>query len=91
MTAAASSPACPPRSRRPAITALTLAPDSLPDCLLVNARAPDGTIQGLRHESLPVHGVQFHPESIASAHGHALLEGFLTLARTAKGAAPATA
>jgi anthranilate synthase component 2 len=60
---------------------LTLAPDSLPDGLIVNARAPDGTIQGLRHESLPIHGVQFHPESIASEHGHALLANFLALAR----------
>ena len=59
---------------------LTLAPDSLPACLAVNARAPDGTIQGLRHQSLPIHGVQFHPESIASAHGHALLANFLRLA-----------
>ena len=61
---------------------LTLAPDSLPDALIVNARAPDGTIQGLRHESLPIHGVQFHPESIASEHGHALLGNFLALARS---------
>jgi anthranilate synthase component 2 len=59
---------------------LALAPDSLPDGLLVNARAPDGTIQGIRHESLPIHGVQFHPESIASDHGHALLANFLHLA-----------
>ncbi len=61
---------------------LTLAPDSLPEALIVNARAPDGTIQGLRHESLPIHGVQFHPESIASEHGHALLGNFLALARS---------
>jgi anthranilate synthase component 2 len=59
---------------------LTLAPDSLPEALAVTARAPDGTIQGLRHVSLPIHGVQFHPESIASEHGHALLGTFLTLA-----------
>ena len=59
---------------------LTLAPESVPDELVVNARAPDGTIQGLRHTSLPIHGVQFHPESIASEHGHALLANFLTLA-----------
>lgn len=59
---------------------LTLAPDSLPDGLIVNARAPDGTIQGLRHATLPIHGVQFHPESIASEHGHALLGNFLALA-----------
>jgi anthranilate synthase component 2 len=61
---------------------LTLAPDSLPDGLIVNARAPDGTLQGLRHEGLPIHGVQFHPESIASEHGHALLGNFLALARS---------
>jgi anthranilate synthase component II len=60
---------------------LTLAPGSLPDGLIANARAPDGTIQGLRHESLPIHGVQFHPESIASEHGHALLANFLRLAQ----------
>ena len=60
---------------------LTLAADSLPEGLTVNARAPDGTIQGLRHERLPIHGVQFHPESIASEHGHALLANFLALAR----------
>ena len=70
---------------------LTLAPDSLPDGLLVNARAPDGTIQGLRHESLPIHGVQFHPESIASAHGHALLANFLRLAGAKTEAVPAPA
>ena len=70
---------------------LTLAPDSLPDTLIVNARAPDGTIQGLRHESLPIHGVQFHPESIASAHGHALLGNFLALARAESGALPTPA
>jgi anthranilate synthase component 2 len=59
---------------------LTLVPASLPDELVVTARAPDGTIQGLRHDSLPIHGVQFHPESIASEHGHALLGNFLALA-----------
>jgi anthranilate synthase component 2 len=64
---------------------LTLAPDGLPDGLIVNARAPDGTIQGLRHETLPIHGVQFHPESIASAHGHALLANFLALAGLGEG------
>src|SRR5205085_4697665 len=59
---------------------LTVAPDGLPEGLIVNARAPDGTIQGLRHAELPIHGVQFHPESIASEHGHALLANFLALA-----------
>jgi anthranilate synthase component 2 len=66
---------------------LTLAPDSLPDGLLITARAGDGTIQGLRHRTLPIHGVQFHPESIASEHGHALLANFLALAGAERGAA----
>jgi len=51
--------------------------EGLPDCLAVNAWLEDGTIMGLRHRELPIHGVQFHPESIASAHGHALLKTFL--------------
>jgi anthranilate synthase component 2 len=54
---------------------------SLPEALDVTAEAPDGTIMGLQHHSLPIHGVQFHPESIASAHGHALLANFLAFAR----------
>lgn len=51
--------------------------DSLPDSLEVTAWLPDGTIMGLQHRDLPIHGVQFHPESIASEHGHALLKNFL--------------
>ena len=47
--------------------------------LEVNAHTPDGEIMGLRHKTRPIHGVQFHPESIASEHGHALLANFLTL------------
>ncbi|CAM2149820.1 aminodeoxychorismate synthase subunit 2 [Pararobbsia alpina] len=50
---------------------------TLPDCLEVSARTPDGEIMGVRHKTLPVEGVQFHPESILSEHGHALLENFL--------------
>ena len=53
---------------------------SFPDCLEVTAELADGTIMGLRHRSLPIEGVQFHPESIASQHGHALLRTFLDLA-----------
>ncbi len=56
---------------------------SLPDCLEVTAALADGTIMGLRHRSLPIEGVQFHPESIASEHGHALLRNFLATAPVA--------
>jgi len=66
---------------------LCVAADGMPDGLIVNARAEDGSVQGLRHESLPIHGVQFHPESIASAHGHVLLAKFLELARAGAAAA----
>ena len=50
---------------------------SLPADLLVTATSEDGEIMGLRHRSLPVEGVQFHPESILSEHGHAMLKNFL--------------
>jgi len=51
--------------------------DTLPDTLEITAELEDGTIMGLQHKDLPIHGVQFHPESIASQHGHALLQNFL--------------
>ena len=51
--------------------------DSLPDTLKITAELDDGTIMGLEHRELPIHGVQFHPESIRSEHGHAMLENFL--------------
>lgn len=62
---------------------LTLAPESIPDCLEVTAHTEDGVIMGLRHRDLPLHGVQFHPESIASEQGHALLDNFLKITKSA--------
>ena len=58
---------------------LTVDRDSLPDCLEITADIDDGTIMGLAHRDLPIHGVQFHPESIRSEHGHALLKNFVDL------------
>ncbi|MHA6690494.1 anthranilate synthase component II [Devosia sp. A449] len=55
--------------------------NSLPDTLEVTATTEDGLIMGMQHKTLPLHGVQFHPESIASENGHALLQNFLNLAR----------
>jgi len=52
---------------------------TLPDCLTITAETSDGEIMGLRHKTLPVYGVQFHPESILSEHGHDLLRNFLTI------------
>ena len=58
---------------------LAIERESLPDCLEVTAWTDDGEIMGVRHKTLQVEGVQFHPESILSEHGHALLKNFLTL------------
>ena len=58
---------------------LTIAPDTVPDVLEVTARSDDDVIQGVQHRELPIHGVQFHPESIASEHGHALLKNFIDM------------
>jgi anthranilate synthase component II len=63
---------------------LTVSRDDLPDCLEITAESADGVIQGLSHRDLPIHGVQFHPESIASEHGHRLLGNFLEMATTGK-------
>ncbi len=59
---------------------LVVRPDSLPGTLEATAHSTDGVVMGLRHRSLPIFGVQFHPESIASEHGHALLANFLAIA-----------
>jgi anthranilate synthase component 2 len=52
---------------------------SIPECLSITAQTADGEIMGVRHKTLPIYGVQFHPESILSEHGHALLRNFLEL------------
>lgn len=56
---------------------------TMPDCLEATAFSEDGVIMGVMHKTHPVHGVQFHPESIASEHGHALLQNFLRIAHMA--------
>ena len=60
---------------------LVVSRDGLPETLKVTAETDDGTIMGLSHRTHPVHGVQFHPESIASEHGHLILKNFLDLAQ----------
>jgi anthranilate synthase component 2 len=59
---------------------LVAAAEGLPECLIVNATGDDASVQGFRHRDLPIHGVQFHPESVASEGGHRLLSNFLALA-----------
>lgn len=59
----------------------SLVVEDIPANLIVNAHSEDGHVMGFRHASLPIHGVQFHPESIATEHGHAMLANFMTLAR----------
>jgi anthranilate synthase component 2 len=54
--------------------------EDVPDCLVVNATSDDGHVMGFRHRDLPIHSVQFHPESIATEHGHAMLANFMAAA-----------
>ena len=68
---------------------LAIEPDSLPDELEVSARAESGVIMGVRHRTLPIEGVQFHPESIMTATGHDLLRNFLAMESPRPAAAPA--
>jgi anthranilate synthase component 2 len=58
---------------------LMVAREGLPACLEITAESDDGVIQGLAHRDFPIFGVQFHPESIATSHGHALLRNFLSI------------
>jgi len=60
---------------------LVIERETLPECLEVTAWTEDGEIMGVRHKTLAVHGVQFHPESILTEHGHAMLKNFLEGAR----------
>lgn len=59
---------------------LTIAPESVPDALEVTAGSDDEVVMGLMHKKYPLHGVQFHPESIASEHGHRILRNFIDIA-----------
>ncbi|MEO1457711.1 MAG: gamma-glutamyl-gamma-aminobutyrate hydrolase family protein, partial [Pseudomonadota bacterium] len=63
---------------------LTVAPETMPETLTVTARSQSGVVMGLAHRDRPLHGVQFHPESIASEHGHAMLRNFLAIAGIAE-------
>ena len=66
---------------------LTVEPESMPDCLEVTASSDDGVIQGITHKTRPMFGVQFHPESIASEHGHDILKNFIDISSSRKVAA----
>ena len=58
---------------------LVIAPQSLPSCLKVTAKTVDGVIMGISHKTLPIFGVQFHPESILTEHGHKLFDNFIKI------------
>jgi len=70
----------PPRFEGTRYHSLAVARDTFPDALRIDAETADGEVMGLSHRTRPVFGVQFHPESIASEHGHAILKNFLVAA-----------
>ncbi len=67
---------------------LAILPDTVPECLEVTAKTSDGVIMGGRHKTLPIHGVQFHPESVLTEHGHQMLANFLEMAGMKTGKIP---
>lgn len=64
---------------------LTAVKESLPDCLLVDACSVDGAVMAVRHQEMPVYGVQFHPEAVLTEYGHELLENFVRIAQEWRG------
>jgi len=74
--------ACPMTAMR--YHSLVADPETMPECLRVNARAADGVVMAVEHRSAPVYGVQFHPESIGTPNGPRILANFLSLARAAR-------
>ncbi|MEM8666655.1 MAG: aminodeoxychorismate/anthranilate synthase component II [Planctomycetota bacterium] len=68
---------------------LAIDPDSLPSTLIVTAQSDDGIIMGIRHETRPVHGVQFHPESVLTEDGLRMIENFLSIAESSRRTASA--
>jgi anthranilate synthase/aminodeoxychorismate synthase-like glutamine amidotransferase len=69
----------PYRFRATRYHSLVVEKDTLPDSLEISATTPDGVVMGVRHRTLPVEGVQFHPESVMTEHGKSLFENFLKL------------
>jgi anthranilate synthase/aminodeoxychorismate synthase-like glutamine amidotransferase len=63
---------------------LIIDPPTVPDSLIVNARTAEGEIMGVRHRDYPIHGVQFHPESILTRHGKELLKNFLIISKISR-------
>jgi anthranilate/para-aminobenzoate synthase component II len=70
---------CPRNFQPPVTTSLVIERDTLPDCLEITATSEDHEIMGIRHRELPVWGVQFHPESLATENGIIILKNFLDL------------
>ena len=86
MTGAGSLPGLPNPFVATRYHSLVVRPESVPDCLEVTATSTDGVVMGLRHREFAVEGVQFHPESVLTASGPALLGNFLSqLGASAKG------